>query len=506
MQVKKNNIFNLYQLVLALTVIALSTHTITTPTASPGDLATIRSLFQEALIKHKNHEPLTQTQALAYLFNKHSAQLLSGIKSFKPRLRKIIMREEATNNTHYAFYCVIPQYQRVLSDLTRLMYRWKYGKVGALTFGAFTFIRFNFCEIENTTISLDQFIENQLKNNAMLMDTSQTQPIILKADVTPFGSCQIAQESTWRSLTTPSPWNMPSTHEIQSLLYFFNYSPLFIQDIQQLSRLFKNNDGYSSNDLIQIFIPRAMVDRIAYASWRLGIPLARKTISMLLGNKPIKQAALLPQSSIENALKAYKATFARLDQTAHATFAQLKKEITKGVLLPSHHIDRFKLNPCEYIPGTQARILVSLDTLLNPNSNILIYRYAYRQNNQYLAKYKQQLHSLFATMESERKERIQTKNDLLHRATNVVAVSIKKQGVSQIDCPPADNDTSTLSTLIGPDVDLPQDEITPQSMPAIHHTETPIISSPHEQIISEQQVDTSSTITGIPALSVPTQQ
>lgn len=384
-----------------------------TESASPEDMAVAQALFDGTKTAKASGRSFTQTQAhLSLPATQQKINYMAGLAKNKAIITETQKREVALKN-YYVFYTAIP-YMRLFQDVVRKMYKNSIGRPGGLAAGkkAFQFVRFNYKDpTYNQYKNATDFLLRETKQNGLIDDNEvRLKTILVSTNLALLGNAGFTGESTWYFFNNPQPWGTVNQGFIESAMGSYGYSLKFLPEVMDLLTYLKDEKGNLSSDLFQIFIPnRTIANEIGYLSWRLGIPFDTELIPKSLGLETMtfgvgdKLSYLVLKEKVAN----FRTKYQNRDPVIGALVEQWLSNISKGKYHISEFLDKYKSAPASIRIANyaQGRLLITNDTLLNPASGILIYRYSTLDPKKETV-YKQKLSDLFMKMEFERKRRL----------------------------------------------------------------------------------------------------
>lgn len=332
--------------------------------------------------------PIKQTQATA-LFS--IDQLDKKIrKTFEPEnyadlVDDIVAMEKRHFYTHYPFYHAQNGGYRILQDLYKKLYEF-FSISGELK--NFTFLRFQGSAFDKYH-TISEFLKDELKQHGIINDNlSDTRTFLLSVNLSPFGNPSIAGEATWNYFVNAISWVRPDMNMVESILKGFDCSTEFSDEIIELADMIKTKEG----SLLQIFIPKNKVNQHVYLSWRQGVPHDAQLLRELFTTTHI------PMTVINDTLGNYQENWVAKtapNETIRALFEQAIDRINSGEVKISDILEQYTRDPqsLQGIEHLQARILLSNDLLLNPDSGVIVYRYT-TIPPQTMAEYEQKLNAL----------------------------------------------------------------------------------------------------------------
>lgn len=375
--------------------------------AASADHAVARELFKK--VDYEKHMGYTQSQAhlmVPAVREKVSADPF-GFAESKAIIKTIFERERTYNRTHCVFYTAIPK-MHLFQDVTRELYKRKFGAVGELKKDAFQFVRYSYnSQLFNTYKDIPDMLEKNISAYGIIDDASSVRNMLLSTNIALFGNAGFQGESTWRFFNTPQEWVQVDKKYLEDCIKSFGYSTHLIDKLMRLNELLKDKHGNMGSDLFQIFVPEDKVNQVGYLSWRYGIPydeayltavLKSQGFSLSITNDDIKKV-------LANFIKQYQAGDRTVNGIAQGLLAKIRNTS------PSE--DQFNLEPflftyrtnpnsiAKMINYAQARLLITNSMLLNPQSGILIYRYS-KIAPDVEAHYKRELERIIQQMDLEK--------------------------------------------------------------------------------------------------------
>jgi hypothetical protein len=142
--------------------------------------------------------------------------------------------------------------------------------------------------------------------------------------------------------------------------------------------------------LIQIFVPKYLVDKIGYLSWIRGIPAHEGTMQWV--KRGVKDK-LYPKT--EQALNALTQVF-KHEQESNVLFRDMVHHVQAGDFKLNEFLHVYRNNPekIQNINDVMARLIITSDVLLNPHSGVKMLRYGTASADQN-KKYIQRLNEIF---------------------------------------------------------------------------------------------------------------
>jgi len=375
-------------------------------TPTPADQAELKHILHE--VNRAKGQGYTQTEA--QLSVPSVQQAMSGELNFarnKGIITEALHKEHALKDGYYVFYTAIP-YMRLFQDVTRKLYKRKIGNVGALKDKSFQFIRYSYNDpVYGQYKNATDFLVKELTQNGIIDDNQvRLKTILVSTNLSLFGNAAFAGESTWRFLNKPQPWGVAPAAWLEASLKSFGYPAEYAKKLIALVPLIKHDQG----DLFQIFVPKAVVDEVGYLSWRQGIPFDPGIIEKWFGRDPLRLGKLgeVKDAIIHDEINERVYNLRRQWKTGNPEFKGLVnlmiQHAQEGKYWLSTGLDAYKNSPEQVfeINHQQARLLITNDMLLNPDSGIKIYRYSNLPASQ-ISEYKKKLKNVMLEMEAHKK-------------------------------------------------------------------------------------------------------
>jgi hypothetical protein len=293
----------------------------------------------------------------------------SQVPEYQKLYKNVVAQERKYNNTHYAFYNAFSNEWRVPQDL----YLKLYASLHPLTADIKDFRAFRWIPVEHQTpkeLLKKEFLDfglvndNEWRVKANLLSTN----LALFGNVGFPGECTFeyflnaksntkVNEAIFKSILDIFLPPSQNTANPESILY--KYIPQ-IQALDQYLVAGKISSGKEPQTLAQIFIPKDMVDKVAYLAWVQGIPHEEKFINWVMHNTAPKIGKAAAFQTLEPYLASIRELF-KDTQTDHPLFKQILDGIEAGSYSISTFLDKYKANPSllpEAGNNAQARILV----------------------------------------------------------------------------------------------------------------------------------------------------
>jgi hypothetical protein len=283
-------------------------------------------------------------------------------------ISRVLAKEAELRKTHRVFYHGIINEWTVWQDtLTKLS---NHFNASAKKSGEFIFLRTKGGGVDEPT---KEFLISQLQANGLVDDNNETRGLLLSTNFSPFGNTGFEGESTWRFFIHAHSHTEPSKEMYEKIMDEFGLSYTYIKELMDLVPMLRSKH----EALLQIFIPKTIVDDTAYLAWVTGVPAHDEIISWVRTNvKNKKYTSGGGKTGEMRALESLKKNFKK-EQEKNKTFRDLLETIEKGDYSVNGYLNIYCNKPWELpdLNYSQARLILTNDMLLNPQSGIEMFRY-----------------------------------------------------------------------------------------------------------------------------------
>ena len=331
--------------------------------AHAGVISQIKSYFLPKSPIHKKSLCLSQTEAqLADPRIKKQIEACWGsdLIRLQPLIDTILNQEKALAETHYVFYHAQQGDFRVLQDITKELM----ARMHLKGFSEFAYLRSPSNCFDNKE-GVEEFLDSskdRIAKDCCFDHGTDMRKKLVSVNISLFGNYanKDCGESTFQFFLKSSNIGYFCKKElIKAFFIEHDFNPAFIEKIVDMHKLIKTTEG----NLLQIFIPKNQVDKCAYLSHAYGIPYKTQVVA-----------------------DCYDIT---------------KKRHTKIAPL----LEAYKISSALFSSGVQARLLITSDTLLNPDSDIKIVSYS-SASEKALKQYKERIEQLATQIIAEKISRI----------------------------------------------------------------------------------------------------
>lgn len=339
---------------------------------------------------------------------------LENLAKNKTVIEAAIAQEKLHSKDYYVFYTAIP-YMMLFQDVALRAYTHTYGKIGAFQKDAFQFIRYNYTDpVFNQYHDVTDFLLRELNAEGIINDTiSRLKTILVSTNLALFANTGFTGESTWHFFSNPQKWVQLNPAFLINCLKYFGYPTTFAPEFLALNEYLIDTDGNLPSSLMQIFIPKKLVNAIGYVAWRHGIPFDPEYIQTVMQRKSMTFGVgdQLIYEEIKKVSDEFQEKWRKGDPQARATVLNLMKKVVSGAFHLNPFLDQYMKDPesIRSINYRQARLLITNSILLNPKSGVEIYRYHTPVPPERLKIYLEKMESIFMRMDAVR-DALKTKN------------------------------------------------------------------------------------------------
>ncbi|HEV2916194.1 MAG TPA: hypothetical protein VGW78_00445 [Candidatus Babeliales bacterium] len=322
---------------------------------------------------------------------------------YQELFNQVVEKERQFNNTHYVFYNAFSNEWRVPQDLYLELYK----RLHPLTINIEDFRTFRWIPVTHQTPK--EFLKREMIEYGLVNDNEpRIKAYLLSTNLALFGNVGFAGECTFEYYLNAKSNTPVSESVFKGILDIFDNpstykegeTPIlysFLPEITELNKylvVMPLPNGKEPQTLSQIFIPKNLVDTVAYVAWVQGNPYDEKLVTWVethIQKRP-GQAPIFAKSA--PFLQEIRDLFKDV-QISHPLFKKILEGIEQGKYNISTILNEYKTTP-EYIPGLnnmQARLILSPQYIGNPSANVKIFTYD-RLDKDKFAQYNQKLNEL----------------------------------------------------------------------------------------------------------------
>jgi hypothetical protein len=321
-------------------------------------------------------------------------------------IQKIMARERIYQDTHYAFYHGMSKQWLLPQDLYGLLYEHAH----KTRLQNFRFLRFTKPQPEQTA---GHFLLDAVDREGWVHDEDPYNKIrLLSVNITPFGNVTMPWESTFfYFMGGHISKRIFDTSVIKSIIQSYGIDSTIAQKytafFDDLRRKYLSNEP--GEMILQILVPKKLVDDMGYMAWLWGIPFKPETISLLFklanqsGYAGITDHA---QGQILHLITMMRAQVAHNKQEKD----ELKQVIRDGAFKISPYINiwtspRAALLAQYNLNWAQERLLFTNPYFFEPTSGITMFAYTLIPADTF-ARYTSELQALVSSMLNESGKKI----------------------------------------------------------------------------------------------------
>lgn len=318
----------------------------------------------------KKHERFTQTQAYFQVPKLTKLVLDKFHSDFEPvqhmdLVSRVMAKEAELRDTHWAFYHGTFNTWSVWQDTYTELFNHFNPSLAQEGDADFIFLRSR----GKANVKAQDFLVGTLKEHGLVDDRGETAALLLSVHLSLFGGTSFSGESTWKYVMQQKSHRSPTRESYESVMDEFGVSQQYIDELMKLQDFIDTKQ----QTLLQIFVPKSIVDDISYLAWTAGIPAHQGSIDWVKNSK-IK--ATKDSSSAVNAITALKDTF-KNEQEKNPLFKEMLEVAEKGGFSVDDYLTRYCNKPegLSNMDEVQARLIFTDDILLNPVSGVRMFRH-----------------------------------------------------------------------------------------------------------------------------------
>jgi hypothetical protein len=303
----------------------------------------------------------------------------------KDLFKKVVDKERSFNDTHYVFYNAFSNEWRVPQDLYLELYK----RLHPLTINIEDFRTFRWIPVTHQTPK--EFLKKEMEEHGLVNDNEfRLKMYLLSTNLALFGNVGFPGECTIEYFLNAKSNTNVSDAVFKGILDIFD-SPKdykegeepvlykFLPEIAALNdhlKVIPIANGQEPQTLSQIFIPKEIVDTVAYVAWVQGNPYDEKLVNWV--EQTLKPSVAIAPAYAKTApfLQEIRELFAD-QKTKHPLFNKILDGIEKGSYTISPLLQEYKTTP-ELVPGLnnlQARLILSPEYVGNPSANVKVFTY-----------------------------------------------------------------------------------------------------------------------------------
>jgi hypothetical protein len=303
-------------------------------------------------------------------------------KPYQKLIDSMLAAEEKYKNDYYVFYHGADSVWRLPQDLYLKLYTY-FNPIRMSGVKDFIFLRFE--DVHGPTL-VQEFLMNELKKQGLINDHGQIGAFLLSANLALFGNVGTPSECTWQYFIKSRGHKSPNREIYEKMFNKFGLDKQYIAEVMSLVKLYQTKEEM----LLQIFIPKELVDKIGYLAWVRGIPAHDETIQWV--KRGVKDKLYQKtQQALDDLTRVFKQ-----EQVNNPLFEDMMDHIRAGDFKLNEFLHVYRNTPekIKYINDVMARLIITTDVLLNPRSGVKMFRYSTVTSHQ-LQTYLQALDKIF---------------------------------------------------------------------------------------------------------------
>ncbi len=347
------------------------------PAGKPQAQAQVQPAKSVPLVK--THEKYTQTQA--YLMRPELVNLVTksyngnfSIVNHMDVVSRVMAAEAELRDTHWALYHGVTNTWTVWQDTYTALFNHFNPSMAKQGDADFIYLRTRGKE----NIKAKDFLTGSLKNYGLVDDTGALKGLLLSTNIFLFGNTPVSEESTWLYVMKELSHAEPDRAMYESIMDEFGLSYQYVDELMKLVKLLEAKQ----QTLLQIFVPKNLIDDIGYLAWTKGIPAHQGSIDWVKKVKFKNKG-----KGIGRILSDLKNNF-KNKQEKDPLFRDMLKDVEEDAYSIDDYLSKCCSNPAS-VPNmneVQARLIFTDDILLNSASGVKMYRYTgvpYRKMKEY---------------------------------------------------------------------------------------------------------------------------
>lgn len=333
----------------------------------------------------------TMTQSEAHMSIPAIRQAVEDIyklnrNEYYKELYNNVVKREKQHKDSYAFYNAFSNEWRIPQDLYLELHKRLHNDAGVniKNFRAFRWLPV-------THITPKEFLKSELKNFGMVNDNEwRVKAYLLSTNLALFGNVGFPGECTFDYYINAKSHAIVDDAIFKSILDIFDdpkkyptgKEPKLYKYIPQIARLAELLEvqplpnGKEPQTLSQIFIPKKIVDQIAYVSWVQGVPYDEKMVNWVLAEAQKRFGKMPAFTASGPVLDDVRQVF-KDEQGKHPLFGKILESIEQCKYCMAYMLNEYMAYP-ELVPGLnnlQARLILSPQYVGNPASGVIMYEY-----------------------------------------------------------------------------------------------------------------------------------
>ncbi len=236
-----------------------------------------------------------------------------------------------------------------------------------------------------------------LKQKGLVDDNTDTKFIMLSVNLSLFGNVGYPGECSWDYFLKERAHALPVRAIYENMMKKFGLTDKYIDEIMSLSNIYDTKQ----DTILQILVPKGLIDRIGYLAWVKGIPAHEETIELILKEAKGKDFA----KQVNPVMMQLKEKFVK-DGEKNPLYRDMMQSVMAGDFSLDAYLKIYRNKPweLEHMNDVTARLLFTPDVLLNPNSDVKFFRFS-TATRQQLKEYHHRLNEVVDKLIAEKSAR-----------------------------------------------------------------------------------------------------
>lgn len=344
----------------------------------------------------QSHTTFTQTEAYFQVPKLRTLVTETFHSDFEPVkhmdiVSSVMVKEAELRDTHWAFYHGTTNVWTLWQDAYAELFS-HFNPSVDIGDADFIFLRTQGYESKKAK----DFVVRALREQGLIDDNGELKAILLSVHLSLFGGSTFSGESTWKYAMMAKSHAQPKREDYESIMDEFGLPYTYIDELMDLSKLLE----MQQQTLLQIFVPKNIVDDISYLAWTKGIPAHQGTIDAVKNSKLKGKGG---KTGAVRTLEMLKHKFKK-EQEKNPLFKEMLEVAEKGGFSVDAYLNRYCNDPMSLsdLDEVQARLIFTDDFLLNPSSGVKMFRYTGLGHEQ-MKEYKKRLNAIIKQIFAEKR-------------------------------------------------------------------------------------------------------
>ena len=282
---------------------------------------------------------------------------------------KVVAREAEFNDTHYVFYTAFNNEWRLLQDLYLKLYE----RFHPLTLKIKDFRTFRWVPVHET---LKEFLQQEFLTRGLIDDNdAHVKARVISTNFALFGNVGFMGECTMQYFLARKSNTQLDVSYYKTVLDRFGCSHKYVPVLQNLEQyllgstinviILKDLIEIYPQTLSQIFVPKEIVDDVAYVSWVEGIPYEPEFVAWIMEKPQNEIARDKDFTFVWDKLKRVRKLFQ--EKKDHPIFKLFLDGISNNKYRVSALLEQYKSKPqsLPYLNNIQARLFMDAAGILS---------------------------------------------------------------------------------------------------------------------------------------------